>query len=142
MSKVAFFDFSDSEIKNFKKLSIKALVLFGSQAQGLASQSSDFDIGVIVGDGKVLYRENQRKEIYDFLYDIFSGKINQLSNIDIVFLETAPAELRAHVMKYGKLIFKDSSNIFADFKAQVMEQNADFAPLQYIFHSGILTQIH
>ncbi len=141
MNKVVLFDFSDSEVKNFKNLSVEALVLFGSQAQGLADQASDFDIGVIVGDKTILYDANKRKEAYDSLYDIFSSKINRLTNIDIVFLETAPAELQAHIMKYGKAIFEDSLNVFADFKARVMEQYADFAPLRNIFYSGIFSQI-
>ena len=141
MSKIALFNFSNIEIAGFKKLSIGAVVLFGSQAQGLAGSKSDFDIGIILNDKKFLYDEQKRKKIYDFLYDLFSEKISRLTDIDLVFLETAPAELQAHVMKYGRVIFENSPNVFADYRAKVMEQCADFAPLRRIFHYGVMSKI-
>jgi hypothetical protein len=72
---------------------------------------------------------------------MLSSKIQSLVNIDIVFLESAPGELRAHVMKYGKPIFEANVNVFADFRERVMTEYADFAPLREIFHRGILARI-
>lgn len=141
MNNAVKFNLSDSELNNLKKLSVKALVLFGSQAQGLGGVKSDFDIGVIINNSRVLYNADERKRIYDTLYDILAAKINKLVDIDIVFLEMAPAELQAHVMKYGKVVFEDSPNIFSDFKARIMEQYADFAPLREIFYRGIFSRI-
>lgn len=141
MNKIATFNFSDSEIQDIKKRSIGALVLFGSQAQGLANQASDFDIGVIINDKKALYDNTKRKEIYDFLYELFSNKINKITDIDIVFLGVAPEELRFHVMKYGKIIFEFPFGVFADFKASTMEQYADFAPFRHVFQQGIFSRI-
>lgn len=134
-------NFTENEKAEFKKRSIGALVLFGSQAQDVAGPSSDFDIAVLVGDKKSLFNPEKRETIYNFLYDILSPKIGRLTNVDIVFLETAPAELRAHVMKYGQVLYQSEENVFADFRAMVMEQYADFAPLREIFHSGILSRI-
>ena len=135
------FSLSKSEKEDLKAYSISALILFGSQAQDLAGSKSDFDIGVISSDQKMLYDDNKRKNTYDFLYNLFSDKINRLVDIDIVFLETAPAELQSHVIKYGKIIFESSPGIFDNFKARIMEQYADFAPLRNIFHLGIFSRI-
>lgn len=133
--------FSSREKELLQQLSVGAVMLFGSRAQGLEYSLSDFDFGVIVSDSSILYSPEKRKKIYDALYDILSSKIKQLATIDIVFLEDAPFELRAHVMKYGKVLFEARQGIFADFKADVMERYADFAPLKKIFHTGVLSQI-
>lgn len=134
------FTFSDIEQQTLKDLGISAAVLFGSQAMGTAREGSDYDIGVLLFDGNQRHKE-KRVEVYNILYDIFSSKIQSLVNIDIVFLENAPGELRAHVMKYGKPIFQANPNVFADFRERVMSEYADFAPLREIFHQGILARI-
>lgn len=141
MENTVLFNFTENETSRLKKFTIHALVLFGSQAQGLADKRSDFDIGVILGDQKSLYDTDQRKKIYDFLYDVLSDKIKELKNIDIVFLDTAPEELKSHVLKYGKVIFEFRPGVFADFKAKIMEEYADFTPLRQIFQKGIFSQI-
>ena len=135
------FIFSAHEQETMRNLSVAALVLFGSRAQGAANGMSDYDIGVIVAGRSHLYDAQKRKEIYDALYDILSRHIRKLVDVDIVFLETAPSELQAHVMKHGKVIFESEKAAFARFKECVMTQYADFAPLREIFHRGILERI-
>lgn len=135
------FIFSDVEQQYLKDLGISAMVLFGSRAMGTAREGSDYDIGVLLSDSKILQSSEKRMEIYDSLYDILSSKIQSLANIDIVFLENAPGELRAHVMKYGKPIFETNPAAFANFRERVMTEYADFAPLREIFHQGILARI-
>ena len=135
------FAFSDQEKKLFKELSIGALVLFGSHAQNAAGPLSDFDFGLIIDDKSILNFSEKRTKIYNEVYDILSSRIKKLVNIDIVFLERAPYELRAHVMKHGEIVFEARPGVFADFKAMVMEQYSDFAPIKKIFHEGILSRI-
>lgn len=135
------FSFSETEKQTFRKLSVGALILFGSHAQGQAGTLSDYDIGVIVEDKSILPSPERRKEIYDALYDILSAHINQLVDIDIVFLEDAPYELRAHVMKHGKALFESRPGVFADFKESTMIRYADFAPLRKLFQEGVLSRI-
>ena len=134
-------NFSKGEVAEFKKHSINALVLFGSRAQNISGPASDFDFGVILNDARLLRNAAKKTKIYNFLYDVLSPRVRNLANVDIVFLETAPAELQAHVMKYGRALFESKENIFADFRARVMESYADFAPLRAVFHSGILSRI-
>jgi len=133
--------FNSKERELLERLDINALILFGSQAQRMAGPLSDFDIGALIKDKAALYFPEKRKQIYDTLYEILEKRIKRLVNIDIVFLEAAPYELRAHVMKHGKAVFEARPGAFADFKAAVMEQYADFAPLREIFHRGVLSQI-
>lgn len=133
--------FSAAEKSRLKQLSVRAVILFGSHAQGLSNPQSDFDFGILLIERSLLYNNEKRKEIYDILYEILSDKIRKLVNIDIVFLQNTSAELQAHVMKHGIPIFEADKNAFADFKEEVMICYADFAPLRTLFHEGILSRI-
>lgn len=135
------FKFSEVEKQAFLNLGISAVVLFGSRAMGTNKEKSDYDIGVLLCDEKTLYSSEKRKDVYSALYDILSSKIASLVNIDIVFLEQAPGELRAHVMKHGKAVFEAEHRVFADFRERVMMESSDFAPLREIFHQSILSRI-
>ena len=132
--------FSKYDEKKLRDLPVSALVLFGSRTQGLARENSDYDIGVLVSNRAVLEDEKKRKNLYNSLYDILSVNIAKLTNIDIVFLEKMPAELKAHVIKNGQLIYGEPL-AFANFKEREMITYADFAPLREIFQRAALARI-
>ena len=135
------FTFTSQERAMLKAANIGALVLFGSQAQGTAGPLSDFDFGVVIpGSARVGFSEH-RKDIYDTLYDLLSAKIKRLVDIDIVFLHEAPMDLQAHVMKYGQALYEVRPDVFAEFREDVIERYADFAPLRAVFHEAILERI-
>lgn len=127
--------FSPKEQQLLTNLRVKAVILFGSQAQSLTHPGSDFDIALIANSGAAAHK------IYDQLYLLLSEKINQLVNIDIVFLSQAPMELQSHVAKNGRVIFEANPNIFADFKQRTMLKYSDFAPLRQIFQQATLARI-
>lgn len=122
-----------TEIDKIAKLGIDTLVLFGSQAQNNANINSDYDFFVI---GK------KSNEIYDSLFEILSNRINKITDIDIVFDEESPMELKNHVIKYGEVLYQKSDNIFANFKAQTMTIYQDFAPYRQEFQNAILNRIN
>jgi predicted nucleotidyltransferase len=124
--------FTKDEEVLLKSLGVRALILFGSRAQELARDDSDFDFAVIGPSTKAVYNQ---------LYDLLSAKINKLVNIDIVFLDNSPMELNMHVVKYGKLLFEDSPGVFADFKQNTMLIYADFAPYRREFQQATLNRI-
>src|SRR3972149_11176619 len=114
----------ERDIKSLKGVGVRAVILFGSRALGIAREGGDWDVAVIGSKSKVAY---------DAVYDIMAAKINQLVDIDIVFLREAPLELQKHVAKYGVVLFQESPNVFADFKQRLMLDYADFAPHRYLF---------
>jgi len=124
--------FNEHQIKILDSSGIKALVLFGSQAQGIAGRTSDFDF-LVLGP--------KSAKVYDALYDLLSEKINKLTNIDIVFESEAPMELKSHAVKYGLVLYEKKSNIFANFKEHVIIDYADFAYLRRIFQEATLSRI-
>lgn len=124
-----------------KKLSVSAVYLFGSHAEGTAKNHSDFDFGILLENPKNLSDFKERKKIYDSLYDIFSGIIKRLVNIDIVFLQGVYLQLQYHAVSRGKIIYEEDPNAAADYKETVINKYADFAPIRKEFHKAILERI-
>lgn len=58
------FTFSDAEQQTLKDLGISAAVLFGSRAMGTAREGSDYDIGVLLSDSKILQSFGKRREMW------------------------------------------------------------------------------
>ena len=132
MSFSAQLAFTPKEQHKLRQMGIKAVILFGSRAQGINRPTSDYDIFII---------GRRSPETYDFLYNLLSGKIKQLVNIDIVFQSTAPMELQNHAAQYGQTLFQENPAVFADFKSYVMETYADFEPLRRVFQNATLERI-
>ncbi len=122
-------------------MGVEAVILFGSRALGLARPNSDFDIGILINDARALSDYKRYGSIYQQLYDIFSLHAGKLATIDIVFLQKAPAELRAHVAKHGQVIYEGDPKKFSNFRAKVMDEYADFEPIRNMFHSAILARV-
>lgn len=127
--------------KKLEELGVSVVYLFGSQAEGTAKNSSDFDFGILLKNPKILFDFKERKKIYDNLYDIFSGQIKQLVNIDIVFLQDVYLQLQYHTISRGKIIYEKDPKISADYKEKIIEKYADFAPIRKEFHKAILERI-
>lgn len=116
-----------------KNLGVDALILFGSHAQGIATNTSDYDFLVLGG---------KKPGSYDRLYDLLSEKIHLLTDIDIVFEADAPLELKNHVVKYGQVLYQKTPSTFADLKQKVMLEYADFAPHRAVFNQATLARIN
>lgn len=132
--------FTQEEHEFLKRLGVEALILFGSRALGLEKSDSDYDFGVLVRDENILTSE-RRRELHNALYDMLSEKMNQLVNIDIVFLKMAPLELQRHVMYHGIPLYAENRRTFARFKERVMIESADFAPYRDIFEQQVLSRV-
>lgn len=122
-----------NDVQVLSNLSIDALILFGSQAQGLQNEKSDYDFFVI---GK---KDNNT---YDTILDLLSKKINKLVDIDIVFDTDSTMELKNHVIQYGKILYQKNESVFPNFKEQVMTIYQDFAPYRQLFQQATLARIN
>ena len=124
--------FTKEEQVQLTKHAISGVILFGSQAQGIANATSDYDVFIL---GK------KSENNYDLLYTLLSEKIHKLTDIDIVFDTDAPMELKNHVAKYGLILFEQNHNVFPNFRQQVMLTYADFAPYRKMFQEATLSRI-
>jgi len=135
------FRFTDTEKGSLERLGVEAIVLFGSRALGLSRIGSDYDFGVLLKDKGVLKLFETRKKLYDEIYDLLSEKVNELVNLDIVFLEDAPTELQTHAAKYGIPIYEADPKTFLNFKEYAMIMRADFEPYLNLFQRALLSRI-
>jgi len=143
------FAFIKQEKSTIEALDVEALILFGSHAQGLAGPLSDVDIGVLVKNPLIFLGDRtQRNELYDSLYvnvlsPLVGRAVKRLCNIDIVFLqdELVNLQLKYHVSNHGVPLYERHTRAFANFKEDIMERYADFAPLRRMFNEAILAQI-
>ena len=127
--------------EKMEELGIAGIFLFGSQAQGAANEASDFDFAVLVKNRGIFNDPVKKNKIYNELYDIFSGQIKRLRNIDIVFVDFADLQFKYHVVRDGILLYVGDQKIISDFLERTMEYYADFSPLRSEFHKAIIQRI-
>lgn len=137
MDNITKIQLNQEDKKLLEGLNIKALVLFGSQAQNNASAGSDYDIGILIDH----VSQPVRKKIYDTIYDLISEKINRLVDIDIVFMYDMPLELQFHAVKYGQVLYEENLQVFVNYRESVMIKYADFAPLRQMFQAATMARI-
>lgn len=119
--------FQQSHTEFFKKTDVIAIYLFGSRAQNLEHETSDFDYAVLTKGPHQLY-----DDLYQKLYDIFSEiSPRDLQNdvIDIVFLKNAGLELKFHVIRYGKVLYEKNAQERLNFEAQTGLFYCDYKPV-------------
>lgn len=123
-----------------QKLGVYALYLFGSRAMGAEGPLSDFDFAVLMnGIG-----HSRGDKTYDALYDLLSPLCKRtLDNdvIDIVFLRDAPLELKAHIIRYGKVLYESNPPARGRFEEEAALEAADFRPHQNIIDQTILASL-
>jgi len=126
--------------QQLKTLGVSALYLFGSRAMGAEGPLSDFDFAVLMDTPG----HRRGDATYDQLYDLLSPLCpRSLENdvLDIVFLYDAPLELRAHVMRYGKILFESKPLARGHFEESTMLEASDFRPLLLSIDRTILAAL-
>lgn len=119
-----------------KKTDVVAIYLFGSRAQRLESEDSDFDYAVLTKKPHELYDDLYRK-LYDMFTEI-SPRDLQNDVIDIVFLKNAGLELKFHVIRYGQILYDKNSKERLDFETEAGLFYCDYKPILDQFDRGIL----
>lgn len=132
------FHFPDEQMK---QLGVAGVFLFGSQAVGATHANSDYDFGILLTQREILFDYKKRNIVYDQLYDLLATQIQQLVNIDIVFLQDTDLQLRYHVLRDGQLQYVGDQKVVSDFMEQTMELYCDFAPLRKEFQAAVLARI-
>ena len=131
--------------RKLRDLDVAAIYLFGSRAYEISSPISDFDFGILLNNPERV-KENSL-EMYNALYDILSPLTRPetlaADVIDIVFLDSprVPLELKAHIVRHGKLIFDANPRRRVDAEEYLMEAYCDFRPLLDLFDRALLAKI-
>lgn len=128
--------FSAADQKRLQALGVCVLYLFGSHAEGVASERSDIDIGVVFRDPKALSGDTM--PAYLALFDIVSRYVPNSDRLDLVFLQRGPLELRYDVVTHGVPLFQVDEGMRLDFEERTVIAYCDFQPLLRRFDRAIL----
>ena len=127
--------------EKLRALKVGLIYLFGSRAEGVAGPSSDFDVGIVFTDPAIA--RGNTTEVYNALYDIFSDvfDLSNFRNIDIVFLERAPLELRFDAISHGAPLFEFSQEFRLNFEERTGALYRDFKPILKELNRVVLEKI-
>ncbi|MCX7796353.1 MAG: nucleotidyltransferase domain-containing protein [bacterium] len=111
-------------IRELKSLDVALVYLFGSYILGTHNELSDIDLGVVL----LKPYNGDYLSLFNFLYVIFS-EVYPREEIDIVFLDKAPLNLRFEVVTTGKILYRVSKEFEYNYKERVMKEYIDMKPL-------------
>lgn len=110
---------------------VDLLVLFGSRAEGSARGDSDIDIAVgAAGSGADIRRT---------IEIAFARAVR--APIDLLFLDTAPPQLRFEMARKGVLLFERIPGRWARERARAMVDWWDWAPLARRIHDRAIARL-
>ena len=128
--------------KQLKDAGVQALYLFGSRAQGLNTERSDYDFAIFLNDPIIL--KNSEGTLYDKLY-VLLGSITKPETleadvIDIVYLDSSHVslELKSFIIRTGKLLLDGNPHARASKESDIMLKTADFAPLRKLMSNALM----
>ncbi|MBI2981216.1 MAG: nucleotidyltransferase domain-containing protein [Deltaproteobacteria bacterium] len=132
-------ELSGAASQRLEDLGLATLYLFGSRAQGISRSLSDYDFGLLLKDPLLI--KNGSQKLYQEIYEILEGEVSKRVNLDIVFLDGAPLQLRYHVIRYGKVLLNADPSRRGDFEERTLEEHADFEPYRRLFEESTLARI-
>lgn len=107
--------------KDFKKMGIKVLYLFGSQVSGRVGPLSDIDVAIFAP----ALSYDERFELKLELIQILMEKL-RVEKIDVVVLDDAPLHLADKILRDGELIFSNDELGRRQFEHKIRMQFFDW----------------
>lgn len=133
------------EQEKLRGFDVCTVYLFGSRAEGIPTELSDYDFGILLNDSLRVKPGHDTTELYQKLFDFLSPLCPRTAKndvIDIVFLQSGVSlELQANVVSHGKIIFDENPELRAKYEEQVMIRMADIKPILDIMDRAILARI-
>lgn len=127
--------FTPQDRQQLQDFGVKIVYLFGSHAEGGASTASDIDLGIVLRDHQQL---QNTMPLYLKLFALFSHYVPNSDQLDIVFIQRAPLELRYDVITHGIPLFATSDDARLDFEERTTLAYCDFQPLLRQFDRAII----
>ena len=100
-----------------------AVYLFGSAAHGVLRHDSDVDVGVLLSQPPPGTLEGQPFDLEDELERALGRPV------DVVVLNTAPADLRARVLRLGRLVLERDRSARIRFEVLTRNEAFDLEPV-------------
>ena len=125
--------------RSLQALGVATLYLFGSRAQGVAREDSDYDFGILLKNPSVLKTGSQT--LYQKIFELLEDTVRGLKTLDIVFLDRAPLQLRYHVIRVGIPLLDADPIRRGRFEERTLLEHADFEPYRRLFEEATLARI-
>jgi predicted nucleotidyltransferase len=106
---------------------IVAIYLYGSRARGTAKPSSDVDLALLLRSRPTARLSSVARE--------FEARVERLVRrpVEVVVLNTAPADLVHRVLRDGKLLLDRDRHARIRFEVQSRNEYFDLAPLRRLY---------
>ncbi|MBS4022231.1 MAG: nucleotidyltransferase domain-containing protein [Dethiobacter sp.] len=107
----------------FAKYDLVAVYLFGSRADGTATQKSDYDFGL-------LFTETPSFEEAVLLEMDIANEASRVLNTDVdtMILNSASIEMKFIVIKQGVVVYANDDDLRTDFEDVAIRDYLDFKP--------------
>jgi len=115
---------------------IVAAYLFGSQAKGTATVTSDVDVALLLDADFDLHA--------NYMYRLEQMTVLEMQfhkPVDVVILNQASLELKNQVLRYGHLVYEANHQARVDFEVQTHQAYFDFQPYRDTYHQKLLSRI-
>lgn len=97
---------------------IDLVILFGSQAKGYAREESDYDVGVLKGEGLI-----EAEAFLDLAYQL--SRALGMGNLDLVDLRRASPLLQHEAARSGKVLYQAQPGLFPLFRVLAFKRYQD-----------------
>ena len=114
------------------KYQVIAAYLFGSRADGTASEDSDYDFAILTDTS---YPQDDGINLTMGLKEEMQALLEK--EVDLVLLNKASIEFRFLVIKYGRLIFSANEDKRTDFEDIVIRDYLDFKPFLDLYRKEV-----
>ncbi|MCA1553843.1 MAG: nucleotidyltransferase domain-containing protein, partial [Chloroflexi bacterium] len=115
---------------------VSAKYLFGSLAEGRATEHSDVDIAVLLADAPDLLTIAERRlQLLGQVEPFVDGEV------DVVMLNSASNVLQQQVLRHGRLLYERDRDARVEFQVQAGRIYADMQPVRDFFANELMAEL-
>lgn len=114
---------------------ITAVYLFGSCARGLAKETSDVDLAILLDPHANVDESELKRSVLIGLSKLLRKEIH------LVILNRAGELLSAQIFKYGKCLYNSNPGILSGFRTVQFSKIVEFAYLRNIMEKGFIRKV-
>ena len=130
--------FSKKEIREFQKIGLEIVYLFGSEAQKRTQPMSDIDIGLVFTQPEKI---KDKTNVFKDLYKLFSRIFPIDKEIDVVFLQSVPLSVQISAIQTGEVLYQKTRAKRYAYEEYTLKQYLDFQPHLERFNQAILSRV-
>ncbi len=112
---------------------VRAVLLFGSQAQGTARKDSDIDVAVLLDQAPA---QAERSAVLRGILEALGREV-AADRVDLVLLHEASPKLAFHVVRTGLVAFERDPVDLHRFRVRTYSRHADYERVERFFREAL-----